>query len=179
MELRFYKIKAADAYRRRERNKMKQNRQAKILEVISQNTIETQEQLIEKLKEDGYDVTQATVSRDIRELRLMKVSCGFGVYKYVVSNQQAHAHSAKFTNILKETVTNVEHAGNMVVVKTYPGMANAAGAALDSMGWTEVIGSIAGDDTIFLVLRSAEASRSFSAEVIGILNLDGKAFDAE
>ena len=151
---------------------MKQNRQNAILDIISKNTIETQEQLIEKLTEAGYNVTQATVSRDIRELRLTKVSCGFGVYKYVVSNQESHVHSVKYLNILKETVTNVEHAGNLVVVKTYAGMAQAAAAALDSMGWTEIIGSIAGDDTIMLVLRSADASRTFSVELSGLLSIN-------
>ncbi len=151
---------------------MKQNRQNAILDIISKNTIETQEQLIEKLTEAGYNVTQATVSRDIRELRLTKVSCGFGVYKYVVSNQESHVHSVKYLNILKETVTSIEHAGNLVVVKTYAGMAQAAAAALDSMGWTEIIGSIAGDDTIILVLRSADAARTFSLELSGLLSID-------
>ena len=150
---------------------MKQNRQSKILEIITENTIETQEQLIEKLEECGYNVTQATVSRDIRELRLTKISCGFGVYKYVISTQDVHTHSAKYINILKETIINIEHAGNLVVVKTYAGMAQAAAAALDSMEWTEIIGSIAGDDTIMLVLRSGEASRSFSTELAGLLNI--------
>ena len=150
---------------------MKQNRQSARLDIISKNTIETQEQLIDKLNEEGYIVTQATVSRDIRELRLTKVSCGFGVYKYVVSNQEPHVHSVKYLNILKETVTSVEHAGNLVVVKTYGGMAQAAAAALDSMGWTEIIGSIAGDDTIMLVLRSADASRTFSVELSGLLSI--------
>ncbi len=150
---------------------MKQNRQSKILEIISENTIETQEQLIEKLREAGYPVTQATISRDIRQLRLMKVSCGFGVYKYVVSAQEAHVHSAKYINILSETVIDVEHAGNIVVVKTFAGMANAAAAALDSMGWTEIIGSIAGDDTIMLVVRSADTARAFAGELVGLLNI--------
>lgn len=150
---------------------MKQSRQGKILEIIAENTIETQEQLIDKLNEAGYNVTQATVSRDIRELRLMKISCGFGIYKYVVSNQEPHSHSAKYLNILRETVTSIEHAGNLVVVKTYAGMAQAAAAALDSMNWTEIIGSIAGDDTIMIVLRSGDTSRSFSAELSGLINL--------
>lgn len=150
---------------------MKQNRQEAILDIISKNTVETQEQLIEKLREEGYNVTQATISRDIRELRLTKISCGFGVYKYVVSSQEAHVHSVKYLNILKETVTSVEHAGNLVVVKTYAGMAQAAAAALDNMGWTEIIGSIAGDDTIMIVLRSAETSRSFSVELSGLLSI--------
>lgn len=150
---------------------MKQSRQGKILEIIAENTIETQEQLIEKLNEAGYNVTQATVSRDIRELRLMKISCGFGVYKYVVSNQETHSHSAKYLNILRETITSIEHAGNLVVVKTYAGMAQAAAAALDSMSWTEIIGSIAGDDTIMIVLRSGETARSFASELSGLINL--------
>ena len=150
---------------------MKQSRQGKILEIITENTIETQEQLIEKLNEAGYNVTQATVSRDIRELRLMKISCGFGVYKYVVSNQETHSHSAKYLNILRETITTIDHAGNLVVVKTYAGMAQAAAAALDSMSWTEIIGSIAGDDTIMIVLRSGETARSFASELSGLINL--------
>ena len=116
-------------------------------------------------------VTQATISRDIRELRLTKISCGFGVYKYVVSSLDGHAHSAKYINILKETVVGIDHAGNLVVVKTYSGMAQAAAAALDSMEWTEIIGTIAGDDTIMLVLRSAEASRSFATELSSLLNI--------
>ncbi len=151
--------------------KTKQNRQGLILDIISENTVETQEQLIEKLREAGYAVTQATISRDIRELRLTKIACGFGVYKYVVSNQEPHSHSAKYLNILKETVTDIDHAGNIVVVKTYAGMAQAAAAALDSMGWTEIIGSIAGDDTIMLVLRSVDASRVFSSELSGLLGI--------
>ena len=154
------------------KNEMKQNRQSRILEIISGNTVETQEQLIKMLREDGYDVTQATISRDIRELRLTKISCGLGVYKYVVSNQDGHTHSAKYINILKETVIEIDHAGNLVVVKTYSGMAQAAAAALDSMEWREIIGSIAGDDTIMLVLRSAEASRAFATELAGLLNIN-------
>lgn len=151
--------------------KTKQSRQGLILDIISENTVETQEQLIERLAQAGYPVTQATISRDIRELRLTKVACGFGVYKYVVSTQESHSHSAKYLNILKETVTSVDHAGNIVVVKTYAGMAQAAAAALDSMGWTEIIGSIAGDDTVMLVLRSVEASRAFSSELSGLLGI--------
>ena len=151
--------------------KTKQNRQELILDISEKNTVETQEQLIEKLGEEGYAVTQATISRDIRELRLTKISCGFGVYKYVVSNQESHSHSAKYLNILKETVTSIDHAGNIVVVKTYAGMAQAAAAALDSMGWTEIIGSIAGDDTIMLVVRSADAARAFSIELSGLLGI--------
>jgi transcriptional regulator of arginine metabolism len=150
---------------------MKHSRQEKILQIISENTVETQEQLIEKLIEAGYNVTQATVSRDVRELKLMKISCGLGVYKYVVSNREPYSHSAKFLNILKETVVSIDHAGNLVVVKTYPGMAQAAAAALDSMEWTEIIGSIAGDDTIMLVIRSNEASRTFALELSGLINL--------
>ena len=150
---------------------MKKGRQEKILELITKYEIETQDELIEFLGEEGYNVTQATISRDIRELRLTKVACGFGVYKYVVSTQESHSHSAKYLNILKETVITIDHAGNIVVVKTYAGMAQAAAAALDSMGWTEIIGSIAGDDTIMLVVRSVESARVFSSELSGLLGL--------
>ncbi len=150
---------------------MKHARQEKILQIINENTVETQEQLIEKLLEAGFNVTQATVSRDVRELKLTKISCGFGVYKYVVSSRDSHAHSAKFLNMLKEMVTGVDHAGNLVVVKTFPGMAQAAAAALDSMEYPEIIGSIAGDDTVMLVIRSAEATRAFSLELSGLINL--------
>ncbi len=150
---------------------MKHARQEKILQIINENTVETQEQLIEKLLEEGFNVTQATVSRDVRELKLTKISCGFGVYKYVVSSRDSHAHSAKFLNMLKEMVTGVDHAGNLVVVKTFPGMAQAAAAALDSMEYPEIIGSIAGDDTVMLVIRSAEATRAFSLELQGLINL--------
>ena len=150
---------------------MKHARQEKILQIITENTVETQEQLIEKLTEAGFNVTQATVSRDVRELKLTKISCGFGVYKYVVSSRDSHSHSAKFLNMLKEMVTAVDHAGNLVVVKTYPGMAQAAAAALDSMEYPEIIGSIAGDDTVLLVIRSAEATRAFSLELQGLINL--------
>jgi transcriptional regulator of arginine metabolism len=150
---------------------MKHARQEKILQIINENTVETQEQLIEKLTEAGFNVTQATVSRDVRELKLTKISCGFGVYKYVVSSRDSHSHSAKFLNMLKEMVTGVDHAGNLVVVKTYPGMAQAAAAALDSMEYPEIIGSIAGDDTVLLVIRSAEATRAFSLELQGLINL--------
>ena len=150
---------------------MKHSRQEKILQIINENTVETQEQLIEKLEEAGFNVTQATVSRDVRELKLTKISCGFGVYKYVVSSRDSHSHSAKFLNMLKEMVTAVDHAGNLVVVKTYPGMAQAAAAALDSMEYPEIIGSIAGDDTVMLVIRSAEATRAFSLELQGLINI--------
>ncbi len=150
---------------------MKHARQEKILQIINENTVETQEQLIEKLLEAGFNVTQATVSRDVRELKLTKISCGFGVYKYVVSSRDSHSHSAKFLNMLKEMVIGVDHAGNLVVVKTYPGMAQAAAAALDSMEYPEIIGSIAGDDTVMLVIRSAEATRAFSLELQGLINL--------
>ena len=150
---------------------MKNKRQQKILELIDTYNIDTQEMMIDLLRKEGINATQTTISRDIRELRLTKIACGFGVYKYVVSSQEQHSHSAKYLNILRETVTAIDHAGNIVVVKTYAGMAQAAAAALDSMGWTEIIGSIAGDDTIMLVVRSADAARVFSSELSGLLGI--------
>ena len=145
--------------------KTKQNRQGLILDIITENTVETQEQLIEKLREAGYPVTQATISRDIRELRLTKVACGFGVYKYVVSNQETHSHSAKYLNILKETVTSTDHAGNIVVVKTYAGMAQAVATGIDNIKSNDILGCVAGDDTIFVVVSSNDAAQGISAKV--------------
>ena len=137
---------------------MKKQRQKKILELIARYNIDTQDGLIEKLRGEGFDVTQATASRDIRELKLVKVSVDGNVYKYAESPKDDIKISVKYRNILKETLVSIDYACNMIVLKTYSGMAQAAAAALDSMGWTEIIGSIAGDDTIMLVLRSADAS---------------------
>ena len=149
---------------------MKHSRQEKILQIISENTVETQEQLIEKLIEAGYNVTQATVSRDVRELKLMKISCGLGVYKYVVSNREPYSHSAKFLNILKETVVSIDHAGNLVVVKTYPGMAQAVAAGIDSLHEADILGCVAGDDCIIIVTRDTDSAIAISHRITKLIN---------
>ena len=133
---------------------MKYSRHAKILEIIDKNVIETQEDLAEKLKEMGMDVTQATVSRDIKELRLIKVMTEDGRYKYASMGQADSSTSNRLLTVFIESVISTDYANNIVVVKTLPGMAQAAASAIDSLKWSEIIGSIAGDDTIMLVCRA-------------------------
>ncbi len=141
---------------------MKKTRQSKIIELINRYNIETQDGLIEKLKEEGFDVTQATASRDIRELNLVKVSVDGGAYKYAESPKDDMNISVKYKNILKETLVSVDYACNTIVLKTYSGMAQAAAAAVDNMGWSEIVGSVAGDDTILIVMRSDESAKEFN-----------------
>jgi transcriptional regulator of arginine metabolism len=133
---------------------MKYNRHAKILELIESNIIETQEELAEKLRELGIEVTQATVSRDIKELRLIKVATGNGHYKYAQINHIENGVSAKLLTIFSESFISSDYANNIVVVKTLPGMAQAAASAIDSLKWFEIVGTIAGDDTIMIVCRA-------------------------
>lgn len=141
---------------------MKNKRQEAILDIILKNDVETQESLLEHLKERGFDVTQATVSRDIRELELIKVTSKSGGYKYASATRGEQRTNAKYTNIMRETVISVESASNLVVIKTYAGMAQAAAAAIDAIFGDEVLGTIAGDDTIFAATHSASAALSIS-----------------
>lgn len=135
---------------------MKVGRQAKIIELIGKYDIETQEKLCEKLIEEGYDVTQATVSRDIRALKLTKVlePNGKSVYKTVSGNID---FSQKYLNILRDGFISMDVAQNLLVIKTASGMAMAVAAALDSMNFNEIVGSIAGDDTIMVAARTADS----------------------
>ena len=149
---------------------MKNSRHTRILEIIGDYVIETQDDLIEKLKESGYPVTQATVSRDIKQLGLIKTATKDGGYKYTVARGDNSSNENKLKNIMRETVVNAQDAQNIIVVKTFPGMANAAAAALDALAGEAVIGSIAGDDTIFIVVRNAEDAMEFTnfiQEIIG------------
>ena len=149
---------------------MKNSRHTKILEIISENVIETQDDLIEKLRESGFPVTQATVSRDIKQLGLVKTATKSGGYKYTAAKNEASGNEVKYKNIMKETVLSAQNAENIVVVKTYSGMANAAAAAMDALAGDEIVGSIAGDDTIFVVVRTDEDAESFTEyvkEIIG------------
>lgn len=135
---------------------MKKNRHAKIVELIEKYDLETQEELAEKLRQDGYDVTQATVSRDIRELKLTKVSLGDGRQKYVLLRETHGGMSDKYVRVLQEGMNSMGMAQSLLIVKTVPGMAMAVAAALDAMHMKEIVGTIAGDDTIMLAVRSAE-----------------------
>lgn len=148
---------------------MKNDRQSMILEIISQENIETQEQLLSRLQERGITSTQATISRDIKELRLVKELSGGG-YRYASSERKGLADSdARLRNIFKEGVTSVDRAQNIVVVRTMPGLASAACSALDSMEIPGMVGSLAGDDTGILIMRDNDAAERFNQEVHKLL----------
>ena len=141
---------------------MKSRRHPAILRIISEQEIETQDDLIAKLKENGFDVTQATVSRDIKQLGLVKTTDGEGKYRYSAPHPSSSGSDSKFKNILSEAIISSESAENMVVVKTYSGMANAAAAAIDALASDRILGSIAGDDTILIVTKNDETAEEFS-----------------
>ena len=148
---------------------MKKDRHEMIIQIIKNSAVETQEELMLRLRDAGCNVTQATVSRDIKELQLVKVVGKDGKYKYAVSHHTEMRSAVKFKNILKETVIRCDYAENIVVLKTYAGMAQAAAAAIDSLQMTEIVGSVAGDDTILIVLRTKEIAREFFANYEGII----------
>lgn len=135
---------------------MKVSRHAKIIELISQYDIETQEELADRLNQAGFKVTQATVSRDIRDLKLTKMSVNGGKQKYVVLKPEEEGMSEKYIRVLKDGYISMDMAQNILVIKTVSGMAMAVAAAIDAMKWKEVVGSIAGDDTIMCAIRSVE-----------------------
>ena len=135
---------------------MKINRHAKIIELINKYHIETQEELADYLNEEGFKVTQATVSRDIRDLKLTKVPTDGGRQKYAIHQTAETEMSDKYIRVLKDGYVSMDMAQNILVIKTVAGMAMAVCAAIDSMKWNEVVGSFAGDDTIMCAIRSAD-----------------------
>ena len=141
---------------------MKSKRQEAILTLIERQPIETQEELANTLKREGYRVTQATVSRDIRELHLTKAPGEAGGYRYRKPIRREPAVSDRLIRILRDSLVEVTHAGQMIVVKTLSGSANVAGEAIDTLQWPEILGTIAGDNTIFIVVRDAEEARQVS-----------------
>lgn len=132
---------------------MKIRRHSKIIEIIKENNIETQEELAAKLKKEGFDVTQATISRDIRELNLTKVTDSKGRQKYSVLTKNSSAAAARLNSVFSTGIESIAAAKNIVVIKTLTGMAQAVAYSLDSMENNDIVGSIAGDDTIFCVTR--------------------------
>lgn len=144
---------------------MKTVRQVTILDIIEKNDIETQEELADALRMRGIQVTQATVSRDIKELRLLKVLTPAGSYKYATADKAENGLTDRFIRMLAESVLSVADSGNMIVVKTLSGSAAVAAEALDSFHWPEVLGTIAGDNTIFMVIRSVEEVQSVIARI--------------
>ena len=149
---------------------MKNNRQSMILEIISQENIETQEQLLTRLQEKGITSTQATISRDIKQMHLIKEPVGQGVYKYAVSNNRTKLNVAeKLRTIFRESITSIASAQNIVVIKTMPGLASAACSALDNMEISYMVGSLAGDDPAFLLMRDTESATIFCEELKSML----------
>ena len=141
-----------------------------ILEIISQENIETQEQLLTRLQERGITSTQATISRDIKQMHLIKEPVGQGVYKYAVSGNRTKLNFAeKLRTIFRESITSIDCARNVVVLKTMPGLASAACSALDNMELNYMVGSLAGDDTAFLLMRDDESAIAFCEELKGML----------
>ncbi|MGL4569685.1 MAG: arginine repressor [Clostridium sp.] len=138
---------------------MKSKRHEKILDIIKNKDIETQEELADELKKSGFDVTQATVSRDIKNLKLLKMQSVTGNYKYVVPTKESSNISDKLASILSNAVTNVENVDKMVVVKTFTGGASAAAEAIDTLGFEDIAGTVAGDNTIFILVRSLEGAK--------------------
>ena len=149
---------------------LKKTRHDKILEIITQYEVETQEELVRYLREGGFDVTQATISRDIRELKLYKMSTGKGKQKYIVLQQGDENHMEdKFIRVLKDGFVSMDMAQNILVVRTVSGMAMAVAAAIDSLHLQEIVGSIAGDDTIMVAVRTVEDTEQLMEKIRELL----------
>lgn len=145
---------------------MKSKRHAEILAIIRENDIETQDQLLDKLREKGMKSTQATISRDIKELHLVKELTGQGSYRYTVSERKSSLNTAgRLNNIFRESVTSFDSAQNIVVLKTMPGLASAACSALDGMELPNMVGSLAGDDTAILIMRTTQDAEELCMEI--------------
>lgn len=141
---------------------MKTLRQKKIMEIIGKSVVATQEELAEALKAEGFLATQATVSRDIKELRLVKIPTGGDTYRYGLPQDKGMAgNEDRLRRMLKEMVLAVNYSGSIVVLRTYPGNAQAVASLIDQAGWPEVIGTVAGDDTILLVTKSQQEKRPY------------------
>ena len=150
---------------------MKSQRQAKIMEIISTHNVETQEQLLELLREAGYHSTQATISRDIKELRIVKELTGMGTYRYTTSQGEVTgSFSSRLNAIFRECVTGFDYAQNVVVIHTLPGLASAAGSAIDAMNLSVILGCLAGDDTVMVVMRDNNAAAAFCGEIKNLVN---------
>lgn len=147
-------------------------RHARIMELINNNDIETQDELTERLSELGFKVTQATVSRDIKALHIIKTIGENGKYKYAVNSKEEEAKATvKFHDILNGIVVSVKSAGNIVVIKTYAGMAQAAAAAIDALFFEDAVGTLAGDDTVFIVVNDAETAEKIKQKFYDLLEL--------
>lgn len=150
---------------------MKSQRQAKILEIIANKSIETQEQLLSELQAEGFRGTQATISRDIKELRIVKELTSLGTYRYTISaSDLGSSFSARLNTIFRECVISFDYAQNIIVVRTLPGLASAAGSAIDAMNLHSIVGTLAGDDTVMIVMRDTNAAATLCGEIKSLLN---------
>ena len=149
---------------------MKTHRQSKVKEIVERNVIRTQDELVDALRQEGIDVTQATVSRDINELMLVKVPSGDGSYRYAFpSERNVTVSVARLEKTFQDSVLSIDHSGNIVVLRTLPGTAQAVAYVLDNVRWPEIIGTVAGDDTIFLVIKPETAVVSVRERLESIL----------
>lgn len=145
---------------------MKSQRQAKILEIISTTNVETQERLLQELEDAGFHSTQATISRDIKDLRIVKELTSLGTYRYTTSTKEVPAtFSSRLNTIFRECVTRYDYAQNIVVIHTLPGLAAAAASAIDAMNMSVVVGTLAGDDTVMVVMRDNNSAAQFCGEI--------------
>ena len=150
---------------------MKSQRQAKILEIISNKNVETQEQLLAALQKEGFRGTQATISRDIKELRIVKELTNLGTYRYTTSvSEVSGTFSSRLNAIFRECVISFDYAQNIIVIRTLPGLASAAGSAIDAMNLSLVVGTLAGDDTVMVVMRDTNAAAAFCGEIKNLIN---------
>ncbi len=150
---------------------MKSQRQAKIIEIISNRNVETQEQLLAALQQEGFRGTQATISRDIKELRIVKELTSLGTYRYTTSSTEiSGSFSSRLNTIFRECVIGFDYAQNIIVIRTLPGLASAAGSAIDAMSLHSVVGSLAGDDTVMVIMRDNNAAAAFCGEIKNLLN---------
>jgi len=147
----------------------KGQRHIKIREIITSHEVETQDELVDRLREAGFNVTQATVSRDIKELHLIKVPLPDGRYKYSLPTEQKFNPIQKLKRTLVESFVSIDHADHFVVLKTLPGNANAVAALIDGLDWKEIMGTISGDDTILIICRSREFSQDVCQRFLDLL----------
>ena len=150
---------------------MKSKRQAKIMEIISTSNIETQEQLLQEFENAGFSSTQATISSDIKELRIVKELTSLGTYRYTsASREVTNTFSNRLNTIFRECVTSFDYAQNIIVIHTLPGLANAAASALDAMSRSVVLGTLAGDDTVVAIMRDNNSAAAFCGEIRSLMN---------
>ena len=150
---------------------MKSQRQAKIIEIISNTNVETQEQLLAALQQAGFTSTQATISRDIKELRIVKELTSFGTYRYTTAARElSGTFSNRLNSIFKECVTGFDYSMNIIVIHTLPGLASAAASALDAMKMSVVLGTLAGDDTVMVVMRDSNSAAAFCGEIKNLMS---------